>query len=185
MNMQSSAVAKKNGEVLPEVEMKAQIAFGRQALNELRLIVRNRTNPVIINGKRYLEFADWQILGTFFGISAYITETREITEEVPLETMPVTVRKIIGFWARAEAWKNGKPISAAEAECMYDEPNWKNKPRFQLRSMSETRACAKVLRQVLQWVVKLTGDNGSKPPVPDEDFADESAEEAQQQLELS
>ena len=161
------------------VDMKAQITFGRQALHELRLLIRNRPDPVIINGKRYLEFCDWQILGAFFGITPYVVSTKEITRDKKLgDDAPFSVLEVIGFLARAEARQNGSVLSAAEAECMFDEKNWKGKPRFQLRSMAETRACAKVLRQCLQWVVKLPDDKG-KPPAPVDNYADESVEEMQ------
>jgi hypothetical protein len=160
------------------VNIQAQIAFGQKALKELRLLVRNRPNPVIINGKRYLEFCDWQILGAFFGISPYVVETKEITQPRQLESVPGwTALDVIGFKARAEARQDGKIVSAADAECMFDEKNWKGKPRFQVLSMAETRACAKVLRQCLQWVVKLPDEKG-KPT--DQEFAEEAAEEAEQ-----
>lgn len=153
------------------VDMKAQIAFGKKALNEIRVLVKMRPDRVVINGKQYLEFCDWQILGSFFGITAFVEWTREITEEIPSKEVPgFSFIKTIGFLARAQALKDGRVISAAESECILDEPNWRNKPRFQARSMAETRACAKVLRQVLQWVVKLP-DEGKQ------EFADESREE--------
>ena len=38
-----------------------------------------------------------------------------------------------------------------------DESNWSSKPLFQLKSMAQTRACAKALRNVLAWVVVLAG----------------------------
>lgn len=159
------------------LDMKAQVAFGRKALAELRALVHRRPNPVFINGKRYLEFADWQILGAFFGITPYIIATKEITREKPLESVPgFNVVEVIGFWARAVAKQDGMEVSAAEAECMFDESNWQKKPRFQLRSMAETRACAKVLRQCLQWVVKLPDEKGN----PTQEFAEESVEEVEQ-----
>ena len=156
-----------------EIDIKAQITFGRKALTELRMMVRNRPDKLVINGKQYLEFSDWQMLGAFFGLTPYVTETKEITREKKLESAEFTVLEIIGFWARAEARQDGKVISAAEAECMFDEKNWKGKPRFQVRSMAETRACSKVLRQCLQWVVKIPDEKG-KPGV---EFAEESKEE--------
>lgn len=176
MTMQAT---KQNGNEVKPLDMKAQVAFGRKALAELKLLIHNRPNPVIINGKRYLEFADWQILGAFFGITPYVVETREITQEKPLGGMPpLTIIEVIGFWARAEARQNGNVMSAAEAECMFEEPNWKNKARFQLRSMAETRACAKVLRQCLQWVVKLPEEKGRVVA----EIADESVEEMQSEM---
>jgi len=47
-------------------------------------------------------------------------------------------------------------------------------PLFQLRSMAQTRACAKALRNVLAWVVVLAG---YKPTVAEELTGDEVAEE--------
>ena len=163
--------------VKASIDIKAQVTFGRKALSELRTLVKMRKDPVIINGKRYLEFCDWQILGSFFGITAYVTDTREITREKPSEDGKFTFIETIGFLARAESRQDGKALSAAEAECMFEEPNWAKKPRFTLRSMAETRACAKSLRNVLQWVVKLPEDNGHAH----EEFAEESAEEHHQE----
>ena len=48
-------------------------------------------------------------------------------------------------------------VGGAEAYCMRDEENWKEKPWFQLASMAQTRAGAKALRNVLAWVVVLAG----------------------------
>jgi hypothetical protein len=64
-------------------------------------------------------------------------------------------------------------ISAAEAQCTVEEANWKNKELWQLRSMAQTRACAKALRNVLAWIVVLAGysptpaeemNHGQPPP---------------------
>lgn len=144
-----------------------QIKAGQRALSELKALVQRRPDKLVINGKQYLYFPDWQILGAFFGITAAVTETAEITKEVPSTDGKFTFLEVIGFTARAIAMRDGKEVSAAEAECMFEEPNWGKKPRFQLRSMAQTRACSKALRNCLQWVVRL----------PDSKFAEESAEE--------
>jgi hypothetical protein len=63
-----------------------------------------------------------------------------------------------GFEARAVAIAaDGRELSAAESMCLSDEPNWKDKPLFMLRSMAQTRAAAKALRNVLAWVGVLAG----------------------------
>jgi hypothetical protein len=174
--MNTQALTKTNGE--NQIDMKAQITFGRKALQELRVLIRNRPDPVVINNKRYLEFIDWQILGSFFGITAFVESTEEILEELPpKDGAPFTFKRVIGFKARAKAIKDGNvmsPLSAAEAECMFEEKNWQNKPRFTLRSMAETRACSKALRNVLQWVVKLPDEKTGKVV---EEFGDVAAEE--------
>lgn len=167
----------KQGEAPAVPDMQAQITFGRKALHELRLMVRNRPDKLVINGKQYLEFSDWQMLGAFFGITAYVVKTEEITKARPIDGVPgMTVLDVIGFKARAEARRyDGSVLSAADAECLREEKNWQGKARFQVLSMAETRACSKVLRQCLQWVVKLPDDKG----VPPTDIGETAAEEVE------
>jgi hypothetical protein len=53
--------------------------------------------------------------------------------------------------------------------CSSDEANWRGKPEFQLASMAQTRACGKVLRLLLGWIVTLAGYE----PTPAEEMVDE------------
>lgn len=146
-----------------------QIKSGQQALKELKALVQRRPDKLVIGGKQYLFFSDWQILGAFFGITTKVMETAPMNVEKRQPDSKVTFIDVVGYWAKAEAVKNGEQVSIAEAICTHEEPNWKGKPNFQLLSMAQTRACAKALRNCLQWVVRL----------PDSNFAEESAEEAQ------
>ena len=147
-----------------------QVIEGKRALRELKALVQCRPDKLVIGGKQYLYFSDWQILGAFFGITASVVATQEINRIKPVMDGKLEFLEVIGFTARAIAMRDGKEVSAAEAECLFEEPNWAKKPRFQLRSMAQTRACAKALRNCLQWVVRL----------PDSNFAEESAEEVSQ-----
>ena len=165
-------VAKKQELLIPD--MKAQLAFGRKALQELRTIVQSRPDKLVINGKQYLYYSDWQLLGTFFGITPYVMDTKAITREKPSEDGTWTFLEVVGYSARAVAFKDGKQISAAEAVCLKEEKNWAKKDRFQLLSMAQTRACAKALRNVLQWVVRLPDE---RKPKETPEFSDEVAEE--------
>lgn len=137
------------------IQPRQDIADGISALQELRLIIRTRKDKLVINNRQYLYFSDWQLLGRFFGITPAVTETQEIIKEIPTDDGKWVMKETIGFKAKARALRDGVEISAAEAICMMDEQNWKGKPRFQVLSMAETRACAKVLRNCLQWVVRL------------------------------
>jgi len=116
-----------------------------EAAKELQGIVGSRNKKLILQGKQYLFFEDWQTLGRFDRTTAKVIDTKELYQD----------NKLIGFSAKAVALKDGVEISAAEAECCFDEPNWKNKPRFQLKSMSQTRACAKALRNCLAFIAVL------------------------------
>ncbi len=72
--------------------------------------------------------------------------------------------------------RNGIIRGGAEAYCMRDEPNWRQKPIHQLISMAGTRAVSKSLRLLLSWVVVLAGYD----PTPYEELAGSQPVEAKQ-----
>jgi len=126
------------------------LAEARTAAKALAEVISSKAKAVIINGKQYLEFEDWQTLGRFYGITAKTVDTN-----------PVSFDGVRGFEARAVALYRGTEISAAEAMCLDDEDRWGDRPMFQLRSMAQTRACVKALRNVLAWVVVMAGYAGT------------------------
>ncbi len=143
------------------------LAEAREAAKALKDVVSGKPKKVMIGGEQYLEFEDWQTVGRFYGVSAKVMSTGFID-----------LGGVQGFEARAVAIRNsdGMEVSAAEAMCLNDEDNWKKKPLFQLKSMAQTRASAKALRNVLAWVVVLAGYRptpaeemdgvkGNKPPI--------------------
>lgn len=117
------------------------------AAQTLKKVLESKKKKVVISGEQYLEFEDWQTLARFYGYTVGSTETTEIWRE----------GKLLGFSAKAVVYQNGQISSQAEASCMRDEPNWKARPEFMLKSMAQTRACAKALRNVLAWVAVLAG----------------------------
>jgi hypothetical protein len=123
-----------------------------RAAKALSKVIEGKQKKVVFNGKTYLQFEDWQTLGRFYGVTAVARSTKY----VEYGDGDYTVR---GFEAVADALLVGtnQVISSAEAMCLNDEGNWSNKPLFQLKSMAQTRACAKALRNVLAWVVVLAG----------------------------
>ena len=123
------------------------IAEATKAATALQQVVARKTDPVMVNGKQYLEFEDWQTLGHFYGVHV---RTRDAE--------PVTINGIEGARARADVLNaSGQIIGGAEAVCLRDEEQWGVKPWFQLASMAQTRAGAKALRNVLAWVAVLAG----------------------------
>lgn len=119
----------------------------REAARALKDVLAQKKNKFMFRGEQYLQFEDWQTLGRFYGVTARVRHTQQVTYD-----------ESSGFEATAEAVRaDGMVISAAEAMCMDDEANWRGKPIFQLRSMAQTRACAKALRNVLSWVAVLAG----------------------------
>jgi hypothetical protein len=148
----------------PKVVLKEAI----EAARSLKSLLARKAKPVIIGGQQYLQFEDWATLAQFFKITARITSTTYISRTIKNEV-------VWGFESTAEAIHipTGQVISSASAECMSDEPNWKDRPAFQLRSMAQTRACAKALRNCLSWVAVLAGYQ----PTPAEEVMTESPKE--------
>jgi hypothetical protein len=147
------------------------VAEAKRAAVMLNDIVSKKKKKVLMNGEQYLEFEDWQTVSKFYGVTPKVISTR-----------PVSVGDAHGWEATAVAVDaHGREISQADAMCLNDEPKWSTRPKyewkkqgggvkdvkvhvgdepvpqFQLRSMAQTRACARVLRQIFAWVVVLAG----------------------------
>ena len=172
-------VARKPQDVLKEA---------KEAAMALMSVVAIKKDPVIFNGNQYLEFEDWQTVAKFYGLTSKVTSTTFID-----------YGGVKGFEAHAEVIRaDGQVVSSADAMCLNDEDNWSTRakfewktaesgrkvktkigevpvPLFQLRSMAQTRACAKALRNVLAWVVVLAG---FKPNVAEEMTGDEPSRSA-------
>lgn len=118
------------------------------AAKALDKLVKETNSIVLIRGQKYLRFEHWQTLGQFFGITAKVVSTNPISFDDGEK----------GFEAKAVALnRSGIEISAAEAMCLNTEKNWAGKDKFQLRSMAQTRACAKALRNVLAFIPTMAG----------------------------
>lgn len=137
-----------------------------KAAHALRDVIEKKPSKVVINGKTYLTFEDWQTLGRFYGVTAAARSTTYIE-----------YGRVRGFESHAQAVlvSTDQVISDAQAMCLDDESKWQDKPLYQLRSMAQTRACAKVLRNVLAWVVVLAGYQ----PTPAEELVPTYGELAQ------
>lgn len=137
--------------VIPEVKKdlilegdpEAQLAFAGKAAKALMKVAK----PINIQGKEYLPFGSWQILGRFFGSTVGVEWTKKIAEGP----------KLLGYEARAVVYRSGEVISSAEASCMKTERNWSNRDEYAIKSMAQTRACAKALRNAFGWVAEMGG----------------------------
>lgn len=140
----------------PQQDMK----FAVESAKLLKQIVSQNNWTTKIQGKDYLGFEAWQTLARFYGYTVKTAATRYVEYGTAK-----------GFEAKSEVLnREGVVIGGAEAVCLNDEYNWKGKPIFSLKSMAQTRASAKALRQILSWVVVLAGF----APTPTEDMPQES-----------
>jgi len=154
--------------LIMEGDPEAQLAYAQKAADALMKRVEKKPRKIMMGGKQYLEFGDWQTVSRFFGATAGTDWSRAVERD----------GKIIGYEARSVVHQHGKIISAAEAMCLRTERNWRGRDDFALRSMAQTRASAKALRNAFGWVVELAGyastpaeemeeENGSGNPFPD------------------
>ena len=135
---------------LAKFDPEKEIQFATKASKALLSIFENNLKkPVMINNEKYLEFEDWQTIARFFNTTVGTEKTEKLTD---------ASGKFIGYSATSVVYNNlGNKIGGAEASCLVDEKNWGSKPEFQLKSMAQTRACSKALRNIFGWVVVLAG----------------------------
>jgi len=148
--------------VVTEGDPERQLEYAQRASNVLMKRIKSKPKPIIIGGRQYLEFGDWQTLGSFFGGTVATEWVRPIVRD----------EAIAGYEARAVVWVRGQMISAAEASCLRDEKNWAKRDEFAIKSMAQTRAGSKALRNAFGWVAELGGFAGT----PAEEMEDEEDE---------
>jgi hypothetical protein len=106
-------------------------------------VVRKQKLAVKIGGREHVRVEGWTLLGTMLGVFPVCEWTRKLDD---------------GWEARVEArTMSGAVVGAAEAECLRSEKTWKSRDDYALRSMAQTRATSKALRQPLGFVMTLAG----------------------------
>jgi len=145
---------------------RAMLKRRKEVARAVKQFVReNKSMQLTIDGKKYPRAEVWQFCGACFGVTPMVTKTEELLTDS---------REEMGFLAIAHAINAaGRVISGAEATCMCSEADWAGKPSFQLRSMSETRACSKVLRNIFGDVMVMAG----LCPTPAEEMGQPQREE--------
>ncbi len=166
-------------EALPEVLVQAEgeslrlarrpeevLEDASRAAKALTKIVEDNKWMVQIGKSKHLRVEAWMTLAHFYGITGKVRECHYIQ-----------FGNAVGWEAVADAVRmsTGVAISSGEAMCLNDEDNWNVRPKyewqngkrvkvgeepvplFQLRSMAQTRAISKALRNTLAWVVVLAG----------------------------
>lgn len=143
-------IVEENKELILEGDPEAQLAFASKAAKALMGIVSQKKNPVMIRGKQYIEFSDWQVLARFYGATVEIEWSRKLEADDGSGN-------IIGYEARALVRRNGEIISSAEGMCTRSEKRWRDADEYAVRSMAQTRTSAKALRNAFGWVAELAG----------------------------
>ena len=159
MAEQSKAIEKVESQA-PAIQPRQVIAQGREMAEALMEVVEQADLAVDMGkGNRHLRIEAWQTIAKFARATSRIEWVKPITYK----------EKIIGYEAKASILdSDGNVLASAEAMCAKDEPRWKNKPLYAIKSMAQTRAVAKASRLAFAWVVVLAGFN----PTPLEEVED-------------
>ncbi len=182
----------------------AILSEAKKAAECLVKVVELKKNKVVFNNEQYLEFEDWQTVAKFYGITAQVTQVTFVdyggvkgfeagadaigpdgrilshAESLCLNDEDNwSTRAKYEYVHDLDADGNKIWISAKGDKKGYYKGQKKKVgevpvPLFQLKSMAQTRACAKVLRNILAWVVVLAG---YKPTVAEEMMGNEQQEE--------
>jgi len=153
---QAGLVVREAGTIPPDTHLTLQrspelvVKQAQQAAEQLQRVVDQAKSFIVIGGKKHLYFEAWQTIAAFHGITADVEWTKPLTDKEG---------KLLGFECRALAHNpiTGTVLTHAEAECRFDEKNWAGRDKYALRSMVQTRAMAKALRNVMAWQVVLAG----------------------------
>lgn len=156
----------------------------QQAAEALQKRIKGKAKPVIFNNEQYIEADDWEMLAHFYGYVAKVESTDFVQygETSGFKASAVLLNEHTGLVvSRAEAvcldeeenWGPRPKYEWRELLGLDNKPIWdKDKgryrkervqvgevdtPLFQILSMAQTRACAKVTRNKLAWVVTLAG----------------------------
>ena len=123
------------------------ISEAQEMANALYQVVEKQHLYMDIGGNKYLQLEAWQLLGKFCNVHGLVESVQ-----------PVEYFGTKGFEAKAVVRDSeGVVIAAAEAVCLDDEPNWTDKPLFQLKSMAQTRSLSKAYRSTLSFIVSMAG----------------------------
>ena len=109
----------------------------------LAAVIEKQKLSVSIQGRKHVLVEGWTLLGSMLGVFPVCVWTRQLEN---------------GWEARVEArTRDGAVVGAAEAECLRSERSWASRDDYALRSMAQTRATSKALRQPLGFVVTMAG----------------------------
>ncbi len=119
------------------------VAAATAAAKPLADVIERQQLYAPIRGGKYVRVEGWTLLGSMVGVFPVCVWSR---------------RTDTGWEARVEArTRHGEIVGAAEASCDRSEPRWQDADDYALRSMAQTRATSKALRQPLGFIVTLAG----------------------------
>lgn len=136
-----------SAQLAPIGDPRAFVASYVAVADHLAEIIRAKRLSVSIKGRDHVRVEGWTLLGSMLGAFPVTVWSRPLDDEH---------RR--GWEARVEVrTRDGSLVGAAEAECLREESRWADRDDYALRSMAQTRATSKAMRQPLGFVMTLAG----------------------------
>ena len=126
------------------------VARATEVANVLSGVLKAKGLTTRIGNREHVQVEGWTLCGSMLGVFPIVEWTRKLEN---------------GWEARAKAvTMAGATVGSAEAQCTREEKEWgptptrgKARDDYALRSMAQTRAISKALRQPLGFIVTLAG----------------------------
>ncbi len=129
------------------------VAGYTKVADTLSRVVRKQKLFKSISGKDHVLVEGWTLLGSMLGLFPVTAWTKPVYDPDGAQ---------VGWEARVEVkTRDGAVLGASEAECLRSESLWSKRDDYALRSMAQTRATSKALRQPLGFVMTLAGFNAT------------------------
>lgn len=143
--------------------IKPSLTTTKKLVNELMKYVEDNKLAANIAGKKYLQVEAWQFVGSQLNLTAIVTDIQDVTTEVAGKAVPK-------YKATVEVIHNptGQLVSRGFALCSKSESKKSGFDEYAVASMAQTRAIGKAYRNILAWLPKLAGYEGT----PAEEISD-------------
>lgn len=151
--------------------IKPSLVQTKKLVVELMHYVDSNKLATNIAGKKYLQVEAWQFTGSQLNLTAIVTEIEDIT---PLPLEGTSVKPKPKYKATVEVIHNptGQLVSRGFALCSGAESKKSGFDEYAVASMAQTRAIGKAYRNILAWLPKLAGYEGT----PAEEISDNARE---------
>ena len=153
----------------PAFSFDDKMVVASEVATSLRNVIDTQNLAVSIQGNKYVTAEGWGVLGTMLGCSPYVVE---------VTALPTESKRDIIYKAVVEIRQGSTVLSRAEAIA---ERNNRQRDRFAIYSMAQTRALGKAYRMCLSWIVKLAGYE----PTPAEEMPKFTAKDMQQKKQVN
>lgn len=136
--------------------IKPSLTQTKKLVNELMKYVDDNGLAINIAGKKYLQIEAWQFTGSQLNLTAIVTDIQDITNydvDKPVPKYKSTVEVIHN--------PTGQLVSRGFALCSKAESKKSGFDEYAVASMAQTRAIGKAYRNILAWLPKLAGYEGT------------------------